>query len=717
MMQRWKTILYNTSFALNCLLVFLLIFGDRLLLPPWVQTVGRMHPLLLHFPIVLMVLCIFWELVSTRKKSITKEHTAMGNWLLLFASLSAVLSALMGLLLSNEEGYTQDVIAWHKWGGVFISLLSFAWYIFKDYLRRMKIIMAVTGITGLVMVIITGHLGGDITHGENFLLAPVTNEIQTPGVLLEDAVIYAHMVQPILKSKCTPCHNEKKAKGELVMESMALLKKGGKNGALWDLTQKDFGLMMRRIHLPLENKKHMPPAGKPQLTDDDANIIYHWIRGGASFTAKVAELPATDSLRTLAASLFNTIESDEYTFKPADENKLKALHNNYRLVAPLALGSPALGVEFFGAAQFKTEQLKELLKVKEQVVSLNLNKMPVNDDDLKTIAQFINLRRLNLSFTNIKGTGLTELNQLKELKQLSLSGTRTTAANLMALSSLPKLTQLYIWSTPAQSQSLAAIQKQLKNTTIQTGFTGDTIIIKLNPPLIENEEQILTGPTHLKLKHYVKGVTIRYTTDGTEPDSLQSPVFKNDFVLDKNSTIKAKAFKQGWESSDVTEKNFYKAGVKIDSIRLLQPAPDAPYKTFRPAILADAEKGDQDFKSGKWIGYRGIPMQAVIYFGSIKVISSVTVSNGVNTGGYIMPPQQVEVWAGKDLGHLRLIKKINPEQPVKQVPNYMKGYQLAFKPVKEKYLKVVVVPVGKLPVWHPGKGEKGWVFVDEIFLN
>ena len=56
MMQRWKTILYNTSFALNCLLVFLLIFEDRLLLPPWVQTVGRMHPLLLHFPIVLMVL-------------------------------------------------------------------------------------------------------------------------------------------------------------------------------------------------------------------------------------------------------------------------------------------------------------------------------------------------------------------------------------------------------------------------------------------------------------------------------------------------------------------------------------------------------------------------------------------------------------------------------------------------------------------------------------
>ena len=62
----------------------------------------------------------------------------------------------------------------------------------------------------------------------------------------------------------------------------------------------------------------------------------------------------------------------------ADESKIKALNNNYRVVRPLALGSPALGVEFFSAEQFKPEQLKELLAVKEQVVSLNLNKMPVS---------------------------------------------------------------------------------------------------------------------------------------------------------------------------------------------------------------------------------------------------------------------------------------------------------------------------------------------------
>ena len=77
----------------------------------------------------------------------------------------------------------------------------------------------------------------------------------------------------------------------------------------------------------------------------------------------------------------------------------------------------------------------------------------------------------------------------------------------------------------------------------------------------------------------------------------------------------------------------------------------------------------------------------------------------------------IEVWAGNDPGNLRLIKKLIPEQPQKVTSTYMKGYDLSFVPVKEKYLKVVVVPVGKLPGWHPGKGDKGWAFVDEIFLN
>jgi hypothetical protein len=32
-------------------------------------------------------------------------------------------------------------------------------------------------------------------------------------------------------------------------------------------------------------------------------------------------------------------------------------------------------------------------------------------------------------------------------------------------------------------------------------------------------------------------------------------------------------------------------------------------------------------------------------------------------------------------------------------------------------IKIEVIPVSKLPAWHPRAGSKGWVFIDEILLN
>jgi uncharacterized membrane protein len=715
-MQRWKNIIFNTTFALNILLLFLFVFDNRLHIPPWLQVFGRMHTMFLHFPIVMLALCIFWELFSGYKKSYIGVKAEIGDELLLAAAFTSVITALMGLFLSREDGYTADLLVWHKWGGVFISFLSLAWYVFRVKVRQMKMALLTTAIAAMVMIIVTGHLGADITHGQDFLLAPVITEKQKPVVLFEDAEVYANMVQPIFEAKCMSCHNSEKAKGELILETKELILKGGKDGKLWDSTQNDFGLLMQRIHLPPQSKKHMPPQGKPQLTEEEGQILYYWIKSGASFTTKVAALPEKDSLRLLAVSLFQTIETDDYTFAPADEKKVRALNNNYRVVKPLAIGSPALGVEFFSIEQFKGNQLKDLLDVKNQIVSLNLDKMPVNDEDLKTISQFVNLRKLNLSFTNITGATFNELTKLKELKSLSLSGTKVKASNLTPLVNLPKLTHLFIWSTAIAPEEINKLQQEFKTAAIETGFRGDTVVIKLNPPVIENEEQVITQPVPLQLKHYVKGVTIRYTTDGTDPDSIHSPIYQENIMLNKKQTIKAKAFKPGWISSDVVEKIFYKAGVVPDSVQLVN-APDPQYKGEGALTVHDSKIGSLNFRDGMWLGYRVQPMEALFYFNKEVKVSSVTVSSIVDINSYLMPPQEIEVWGGKNKSSLHLLKQLQPEQPSKEKPAYLTGYDVNFHVADVKILKLILKPVSKLPVWHRGKGDKGWIFVDEVFLN
>ena len=716
MVIHWKKIIFNLTFALNVLLLFLFIFDDRLQIPAWLQVVGRMHTLFLHFPIVMLSLCIFWELFSGFKKKYVGVKEEIGDELLLAAAITSVITALMGLFLSRESGYTPDLLVWHKWGGIFISFLSLVWYVFRVKVRQMKPVLLTTALASMIMIIVTGHLGANITHGQDFLLAPVIPEKQKPVVLFEDAEVFKDMIQPILEAKCMSCHNSQKAKGELILETKELLLKGGKDGHLWDSTQGDLGLLMQRIHLPEQSRKHMPPQGKPQLSDDEIAILYHWIKSGASFKTKVASLPQNDSLRLLAGPLFQTIETDDYTFAAADESKVKKLNNNYRVVRPLAIGSPALGVEFFGIEQFKPEQLKELLDVKDKIVSLNLNKMPLEDDGLKTISQFSNLRKLSLSFTNITGATLNELTKLKELKSLSLSGTKIKSSNLQPLVTLLKLSELFVWNVSLAPEDLKKLQQQLKNTTIETGFKSDTVVIKLNPPIIENEDQVITQPIALQLKHYVKGVTIHYTTDGTDPDSIHSPVYQNNIQLDKKEDIKAKAFKPGWISSDVAEKPFYKAGFIPDSVRLVNQ-PDPQYKGDGGLTLYDDKLGTVNFRDGKWLGYRVLPMEAVFYFGKPQSVSSVTIHSIIDIGSYLMPPQEIEVWCGNDEKHLHLLKKLQPEQPTKEKPAYFEGFDINFSPAKFSIFKLIVKPVPKLPKWHRGKGDKGWTFIDEIFFN
>ncbi len=714
--MKLKNILATTLIPLNTLLLFFLIFDDKLVVPSWLQVLGRLHPLVLHFPIVLVLIYFIVVVFSTKKLETETWFIELSEWLLLAAAFTAVITALMGLLLSREGGYDADNIAWHKYTGIITSFILFIIYYSRNFLKQ-KIILSKTLITFTAFMIIwAGHLGADITHGENFVLAPVTPAHIKPQVGLSDAFIYADLVEPILEAKCIGCHNSKKAKGELVMETEALLLKGGKNGKLWDTTKTDLGLMMRRIHLPEEEKEHMPPAGKPQLTDEEAAVLYEWIREGAVFDKQVIDLAVTDTLRILASKVLKQSSDDVYDFAAADEKEIIKLSNNNRVITPLAMGLPALVVNFYNKPFYNGKQLEELQPLSNQVVELNLDNMPVKDEDIKTIAQFKNLRRLNLDFTSITGNTLQELSGLQFLKSLSLSGTPVMPAQLTALTSLPKLRAVYLWNTGVEKKDIRPLEEKNKNITYQTGFKGDSTILKLTPPILENDNFVLTGSTPLQLKHYIKGTIMHYTLDGSEPDSISSPVYNKAIDINADLTLKAKAYKPGWISSDVIQQHFFKANYHADSAVLLSKLDDK-YKADGAKTIIDGVKSDMNLASGKWIACKENPMEVMLLFNKPVEAGSITLSMLQQIGAYVFPPTQVEVWGGTDKDHLKLLSKINPEQPTKESGNENLVLKCSFDKTKLSCIKLLITPLKKLPAWHPGKGQKAWVFVDEVFVN
>ncbi|TAE21021.1 MAG: peptidylprolyl isomerase [Cytophagales bacterium] len=720
-MRRFQAVAANVLFALNLLLVFLLIFEGKVTIPVWLQPLGRMHPMLLHLPIGLLILVgVLWVF---RRSFAGEGVEQIFRFLLLIAALTSVMAALMGFFLSREGGYTDDVLTWHKFSGVGMSLLAYALVLLHErQANNTRFFSPLLGLSTLCLFI-TGHFGASLTHGEDYLF-PTASQPETPIAFTDDTPVFVSTIEPILKANCYQCHNEQKQKGQLLMSTLAGLTKGGKNGPIWVAGDPLNSHLIQRANLPLDDKKHMPPKGKPQLTPGEVGLLTAWIKAGADTKKPLRALAQNDPLRALVQAHLNTqpktggAEVATYTFDAASPETLQKVNTPFRVVLPLAHDSPALQASFFVREAYKPEHLSELSDVKTQLVSLNLTNMPVRDEDLKKIAQFENLEKLILNNSEITGKTLAELKKLAKLNSLALSGTKVDKSTLAQLAQLPGLKEVFVWNTPLTATDLAQLGQQNKGLRFVAGYVpDDTEILKLNPPILVNEQLVVTAQTPVAFRHPLKGVTIRYTTNGTDPDSVKGPVYQKPFAVNGYTVVKARATKDKWYSSALVEYTFFSGQFTPDRAELVNK-PNAQYPGEGGKTLIDQKKGTIDnAKDIAWLGYREKPLEAFFTFTRPVPLKSVTLSIGENTGNYIMPPTLIEIWGGADKTNLKLLQKIQPTQPQKQESGRIEGIQVALNGEPYKVVKVVARPVTKLPAWHPGKGQPGWVFVDEVFFN
>jgi hypothetical protein len=695
-------------------LFFIVSFAQLLQVPAWLKVMGRMHPMFLHFPIVLLLLSFLSLWIPTKEPTLLKWMNAFR----LIAALSAVVTAIMGVLLSLDEDRSGATLQWHKWSGISVALLSGIFYWFHPALQQhLKLGRSVT-VVACIMIIFTGHWGASLTHGANYLLAPLSVERKVP---VATAVVFDDVIKPIFENKCFSCHGEGNIKGGLALDNTTALLDGGKTGPLFVKGNPAISLLIHRIHLPDNDKKHMPPKAKSQLTEEEMTLLYAWIRSGALLDKKLTALPVQDSFRILASHFLGSSEemADQpvYTFAAADNKKIAALNNNFRVLEQPGLGSPAISVHFYGKDMYSPKALEQLLDIKQQIIELSLARMPVKDNELSTIRQMPNLRTLNLNYTDITGKGLDQLTGLKNLQELALSGTAITVASIEKLLNLQQLKSVYIWNTSIDSAQLITVRKKYKNISLETGYFDDGLTLTpLSPPMIKTPAGIIDKPVTVEMRHPFHGVDIRYTLDGSIPDSASSKLYEGAITIDSSATLIARAFKKGWTGSNNAKVSFIKRGVKPDSIELILP-PDDKYKSADAGLLSDGELGEMNFNNGGWYGYRQNDAGYYLYFKDAANVKSIVLNMLENTRGFIFPPVKMEVWGGMNKEQLKPLGVITPGMPADNVPSTMIQEKIVFASTPVKFIKIMVNRLAKLPEWHTGKGQPAWVFVSEIVVD
>ena len=709
----------SALWILNPFLIFIVVFKENLHLNIGMAWMGKFHPLLLHFPIVLSIVIALY-LIFTPAGKITKN---IEQPILLINALMAVLVAITGLFLSKENSYADDLLTQHQWGGVAIALCSWALVIINHHynpFQENKNQRITIGLFLLILVIVFTHKGAQLTHGVDAISIPETTNTTADTtkikVLDSTASVYEKAVEPILLDKCVGCHGPKKVKGNLLLDTKEHILKGGKHGSVLDLS--GTSSIIERIHLPIAEEKHMPPDGKPQLTPAELKILNDWISAGGDFNKKMLELNKADSLYILANSYQAPVEKNKNKANAGPD--ISEYNTNYCNVHYVYPGSTLIEVNFFQGSFYNREQLKKLDKIKEQIISLNMQSMPLQQEDVNIIASFKQLEKLNLNYTGLNIKALEAIKSIAKLQSLSIAGIEASAAELSKLVKGTSIQNLHVWNTQIKQDQVSIIESSKKNLLVTVGDNLENEIIKIINPSIEQDSSIIPAHLDIPIKHVVKGTTIRYTLDGTDPDSLNSPIYKKPIRLFNNTVVKTKAFKPGWISSDIVQRNFYKSTIHPDSIVLLQ-LPDPKYRASGPKTLFDYELGDKNFGNAKWLGYKDANMEMVIVFNQPTAIKEIYFNALVNLGSYIFPIVSIDVMGSMDGKNYTLISKNNYPAVTDATPktlNETRGFSCAIgKPAPYKFYKLVATNLKKLPSWHPGKGTPAWIFVDEIFLN
>lgn len=424
----------------------------------WITFVGRFHPLWVHLPIGFLIIAVFFKMyVIFGKKTAMQEAVSFS---LLLGAFSALIAALLGFFLSESGGYNGDLLDIHLvagWTTVIISIV--AWWVNKNELRfGKKLNYAVLGLM-IGTLAITGHFGGSLTHGEDYLTAYAPfgeKQKETKGRVLanlEEAEVFADVIQPVLRSKCQSCHRPGKSKGELNLVSYETLLKGGENGPVFIVADAEQSELIRRVKLPSDHDDFMPAEGKKPLTEEEIRVLSWWINEGKA-DPKVVLMAANEEIIAWAKPKLAILGGEKMRAVSIDTAYIKRLEKMGFRVRVLSHETGAMDVVLpsDAARGQASELLKALLPFKDQIFWLSMAETGIQDADLSHIAQFSNLQRLRIENNAITDTGISALSSLSKLESLNLNGTRVSVAGLESLTQINLLKSLYIWNTAIQPQ-------------------------------------------------------------------------------------------------------------------------------------------------------------------------------------------------------------------------------------------------------------------------
>ena len=473
---------------------------------------GRLHPMLVHFPVALLVVGALLEFFRRGGK----DRPAKGAFAcVVLGALIGLGAGLAGWLNAELEPHSRalaETLDDHRWFGVGVlaasTLALLCGLVGRAGLGGATMLYRAFLLIAALLVMPTGHLGGSLVFGKDYLfevldagddaeeaVAADASEVD-PDVETTDAAaaegdagaeddgaaapavvaaaepdLWRDTIQPLLAERCVECHGPTKKKGGLRLDrltdaldpDLGVIAAGDAEGSI----------LIERVVLDADDPDLMPPEGGP-LTPAQIEALRKWIDAGAPHGPPPTD---DDESASVVPPPSAPVELDD-----AHRARLAALVEAGAHAMQRGADSTDVEVSFALLREAAGDaQLAELAGLEAVLTELRLDRTAVTDAGLAGLRGFDRLERLDLSRTGVGDAAIAELAGHPGLEVLNLYGTKVTDAGVARLADLPKLERVFLWNSGATAEAVAALRDARPGLFVEFGDLAAALVPEPEP--------------------------------------------------------------------------------------------------------------------------------------------------------------------------------------------------------------------------------------------
>lgn len=239
--------------------------------------------------------------------------------------------------------------------------------------------------------------------------------------------------------------------------------------------------------------------------------------------------------------------------------------------------------------------------------------------------------------------------------------------------------------------------------------------LQLAPPIVQVPSSIYNDSTHLTIRFNQPGAAVHYTWDDREPVA-SDPVYQSPLPVNRDAVLKLRSMGADYLPSETLQFSFRKMGQPVAGVRTSTPH---TYYANQPAtILHDGIAGNNNYRSGTWLGFDSDTVTVEIDLK--KEVKAHKLSLGIlkDENSWIFFPKSI-VFYFQEAGQTNWTQAEMRQYRSDSISARNFSWESFSLPSNKKpvKLKLLLENISPIPDWHPGKGNKGWIFIDEVIID